>query len=386
MNDSRAATDRALLRRALDLAMRGRGYVEPNPMVGCVIARDDRVIGEGFHARFGGPHAEPTALASCREDPAGATAYVTLEPCCHVNKKTPPCAPRLVAARPARVVVGALDPNPYVNGKGVATLRDAGVVVDLATDELAAEARQLIAPFIGRTTRQRPYVIAKWAQTMDGKVAGVKGRRLAITGRAANRLVHALRTRCDTIVVGIGTVLSDDPLLTIRDAERIRTPLRVVLDRHLRTPTDSALVRSATQSPLRILCLPERADSSDAVMLRAHGAEVAGVDSSDLHDAVCSNEGMNVLVEPGPRLAQALLGANLVDRLWVFTSTRVAGGPDGLAAPRVPDHFIEVARRNVGDDVLVEYLNPESDLFYAAVPSAEVRVLLDAAASNALLP
>lgn len=386
MNDSRGELDRTHFRRALDLAMRGRGYVEPNPMVGCVIARDERVLGEGFHARFGGPHAEPTALASCREDPSGATAYVTLEPCCHANKKTPPCVPRLVKARLARVVVGVLDPNPYVNGKGIAALRDAGIQVEFAADDLVSEATQLISPFIGRVRRQRPYVIAKWAQTADGKVAGEKGRRLAITGRVANRLVHALRTRCDAVVVGIGTVLSDDPLLTVRDVERIRTPLRVVLDRQLRTPVDAAIVRSAAQSPLRVLCLPERADSSDAVMLRAHGAEVAGVDSTNLRDALTSSEAMNVMVEPGPRLAAALFDANLVDRLWVFHSTRVVAGPDGVPAPKVPGHFREVARRTIGDDLLVEYLNPESDLFFAAVPSAETRVLVDSPSPNLLLP
>jgi diaminohydroxyphosphoribosylaminopyrimidine deaminase/5-amino-6-(5-phosphoribosylamino)uracil reductase len=386
VNDPLPEIDRIHLVHALDLAMRGRGYVEPNPMVGCVLARGERVIGQGFHAHFGGPHAEPTALASCAEDPRGATAYVTLEPCCHDNKKTPPCVPRILAAGVARVVVGTPDPNPYVNGRGIALLRDADVRVDLAPDDLAADARQLIAPFIGRTQKHRPYVIAKWAQTADNKVAGVRGRRLAITSRETNRLVHALRTRCDTILVGVGTVLSDDPLLTVRDVERIRTPLRVVLDRTLRTPTDSALVRTARQAPLRILCRPEQADSCDAVMLRAHGVEVAGVDSTDLAQAICSNEAMNVLVEPGPRLARALFEANLIDRLWVFRSRRIVAGPDGTPAPSIPDHFLDVATRIIGDDVLTEYLNSRSDLFFAPVPSADVRVLIDSPSGNPLLP
>src|SRR6188472_1364396 len=156
--------DQQFMRRAIRLAMNGRGRVEPNPMVGCVIvSKDGRVIGEGYHQEFGGPHAEPNALASCTESPAGATAYVTLEPCCHTNKKTPPCAPRVIEAGIARVVVGCLDPNPEVDGKGVAMLRAAGVRVD--GPALEGEAKQLIAPFIARTRLGRPYVTLKWAET-----------------------------------------------------------------------------------------------------------------------------------------------------------------------------------------------------------------------------
>src|SRR3954453_17641477 len=161
-------TDDDFMRRALPLAMNGRGRVEPNPMVGCVIVKNGRVIGEGYHAQFGGPHAEPTALANCAESPAGATAYVTLEPCCHTNKKTPPCVPRLIEAKIARVVVGTLDPNPEVDGKGVAMLRAAGITVDRATSELEAECKQLIAPFIKRVLHRQPYVTMKWAESSNG--------------------------------------------------------------------------------------------------------------------------------------------------------------------------------------------------------------------------
>src|SRR3954451_23545285 len=171
--------DDDFMRRAIRLAMNGRGRVEPNPMVGCVIVKDGRVIGEGFHQQYGGPHAEPNALASCTESPAGGTAYVTLEPCCHTNKKTPPCAPRVIEAGIARVVVGCLDPNPEVDGKGVAMLRAAGVTVDGPV--LEGEAKQLIAPFIARTRLGRPYVTLKWAQTADGKVAGPGGTRMQIS-------------------------------------------------------------------------------------------------------------------------------------------------------------------------------------------------------------
>ena len=162
--------DEQFLRRAVRLAMNGRGGVEPNPMVGCVVVKDGRVIGEGYHGQFGGPHAEPTALDACTESPTGATAYVTLEPCCHTDKKTPPCAPRLVREGIARVVVGCLDPNPKVNGNGVRLLRDACVRVDGPV--LEAECKQLIAAFLKRVGGRRPYVTVKWAESADGKVGG----------------------------------------------------------------------------------------------------------------------------------------------------------------------------------------------------------------------
>src|SRR5205823_4241162 len=169
-NSMSIESDQTFLRRAIRLAMNGRGRVEPNPMVGCVIVKEGRMIGEGYHQEFGGPHAEPNALANCTESAAGATAYVTLEPCCHVNKKTPPCVPRLIEAKLGRVVIGCLDPNPDVHGRGVAMFRAAAVVVDGPV--LEAEAKQLIAPFIARTVRGRPYVTLKWAETADRRVAG----------------------------------------------------------------------------------------------------------------------------------------------------------------------------------------------------------------------
>src|SRR4051794_32100457 len=243
------------LRRAIRLAMNGRGRVEPNPVVGCVIVRDGRVIGEGFHEQFGGPHAEPNALAACAragESPAGATAYVTLEPCCHTNKKTPPCAPRLIEAKLARVVVGCLDPNPAVNGKGIATLRAAGI--EVVGPVLEPEAKQLIAPFLATTTLGRPYVTLKWAESADGKIAGPGGRRTQISNERSMRLVHDLRGRGDATLVGIGTVVADDPLLTTRASSPGRPLLRVLLDSRLNVPLESRLVATAAQVPLWVFC------------------------------------------------------------------------------------------------------------------------------------
>src|SRR5688500_8212868 len=218
------------IRRALDLAAEGRGKVEPNPLVGCIIVNDGRIIAEGFHQQFGGPHAERVALADLASKglpSEGATAYVTLEPCCHTNKKTPPCVPALICAKITRVVVGCLDPNPDVNGNGLQQLREAGI--EVIGPVLECEAKQLIAPFLARVKHGRPYVTMKWAQTGNGKVAGPRGRPLRITNDTSDRVVHALRARCDAIAIGTNTVLSDDPLLTARGGERVRPLLRIVL-------------------------------------------------------------------------------------------------------------------------------------------------------------
>src|SRR5687768_16410958 len=238
--------DEHMMRRAIRLAMNGRGRVEPNPMVGCVIVKNDRVIGEGYHGEFGGPHAEPAALAACTESPEGATAYVTLEPCCHTNKKTPPCTPALIAAKIARVVVGSVDPNPDVNGQGLDELRAARIRVTQGV--LEESAKQLLAPFIARVVYDRPYVTLKWAETADGKVAGPRGERLQISNEKSTRVVHELRARSDAILVGINTVLTDDPMLTPRDVPTTRRIIRAVLDARLRIPMSCKLVRTARQS------------------------------------------------------------------------------------------------------------------------------------------
>ena len=243
--------DEEYLHRAIRLAINGRGRVEPNPMVGCVIVKNDRIIGEGFHQQYGHPHAEPHALANCTESPERATAYVTLEPCCHTNKQTPPCVPRLIDAKIARVVVGCVDPNPDVNGKGVAQLRAAGISVD--TSLLEAECKQLIAPFIARTRQHRPYITMKWAQSLDGKIACPGGKRVQISNAASSHQVQLLRSRCDAILVGINTVLNDDPTLLPRNVPMLRPCRRIVLDRQLRLPTDSQLVKTIDRGQL-VVC------------------------------------------------------------------------------------------------------------------------------------
>jgi diaminohydroxyphosphoribosylaminopyrimidine deaminase/5-amino-6-(5-phosphoribosylamino)uracil reductase len=345
-------------------------------MVGCAIVRDGRVIGEGHHERFGGSHAEPNALAACAESPEGATVYVTLEPCCHTQKKTPPCVPALIAARVARVVVGCADPNPAVAGRGIALLREAGVDVAVADDP---HCRQLIAPFIALMVHHRPYVSLKWAQTADGKVAGPGGARMTISSPASHRIVHELRSRCDAILVGIGTVMCDDPLLTPRGVSDVRPLVRVVLDSDLRLPVESRLAQTLDLGPVRVFCSKEAAEySGTRVPLAAMGIPIHPVTSDapgrlNLASilATLGKLGLtHVLVEPGPTLAASFLSAGLVDRVWVFRSCAQVRDATAPAAPVVP--FPRVANVMVGSDEWTEYLNPASPSFAAADASPDV--------------
>ena len=368
--------DQQFMRRAIRLAMNGRGRVEPNPMVGCVIVKEGRVIGEGFHQEFGGPHAEPNALASCTESPRGATAYVTLEPCCHANKKTPPCAPRVIEAGIARVVVGCLDPNPEVDGKGVAMLREAGVRVDGPV--LEGEAKQLIAPFIARTRLGRPYVTLKWAETANGKVAGPGGARMQISNERSMRLVHELRARSDAIMVGVRTVLIDDPVLTARGVEGARPLMRVVIDPVLQTPPNSRLVATATEGPVLILNVMSRCLPLGAMALMDAGAELVRIETEPGSlrlkiPAILAELGRrgvtHLMVEAGPRLGKSFLTAHAADRVWVFRSPMVL---DDAEAPNAWEvRYPPAGSIDLDGDTLTEYLNPRSAVFFANAPSAD---------------
>jgi diaminohydroxyphosphoribosylaminopyrimidine deaminase/5-amino-6-(5-phosphoribosylamino)uracil reductase len=351
--------DQAYLRRAIRLAINGRGLVEPNPMVGCVIVKNNRVIGEGFHQQYGHPHAEPNALASCIESPHGATAYVTLEPCCHTNKQTPPCVPRLIAAKMSRVVVGCLDPNPAVNGKGIAQLREAGIAVDGPL--LEAECKQLIAPFIASTVFKKPYVTMKWAETADGKIAGPGGRRLQISNAASSEQVQWLRSRSDAVMVGINTAIVDDPTLIPRGTPIRAGFQRIVLDRRARLPLDSMLVKTIGKHSSLVICTaaPPRAD------LVAAGAKFLPIDGWQKEPAIS-----HLLIEPGPTLATSMFPQ--CDRLWVIRSPKVIADDTAPAAAAIPDHFIQTGEVELDGDILCEYLNTKSRVYFAPVPSADL--------------
>jgi diaminohydroxyphosphoribosylaminopyrimidine deaminase/5-amino-6-(5-phosphoribosylamino)uracil reductase len=387
--DADSDPDVTFMRRAIRLATNGRGRAEPNPTVGCVIvSADGRVIGEGYHERYGRPHAEPNALAACTESPAGATAYVTLEPCCHTNKQTPPCAPRLIEAKLARVVIGCPDPNPAVNGKGAAMLREAGVRVDASALEPAC--RQLIAPFVARVLHGRPYVTLKWAQTADGRIAGPGGRRLQISNARSTRVIHHLRARCDAIMVGVNTVIADDPLLTPRDVpvDPERGILRVVLDRDLRIPRGCRLLSggpigsyvivytAAPDARLKRRVFEFVNADADVVPTPLNSANQLSLPFV-LHDLVTTEHAgrpvTHLLVEPGPTLAAGFFDTGLCDRLWVVRSAAVSvGDPTAPAAASVPAHFVKSGELALDGDVLTEYLNPHGLAYFANEPSADL--------------
>jgi diaminohydroxyphosphoribosylaminopyrimidine deaminase/5-amino-6-(5-phosphoribosylamino)uracil reductase len=318
------------MRRALALAQKGEGHVEPNPMVGAVIVDEAlSLIGEGYHQAFGGPHAEVYALAEAGERARGATLYVTLEPCCH-HGKTPPCVDAILTAGIARVVVAMVDPFPRVAGGGIAKLREAGVVVEVGLME--NDARELVAPFVRLVKQDRPWVHAKWAMTLDGKIAAHTGHSRWISNESSRAQVHQLRGRMDAIAVGIGTALADDPLLTARPPGP-RQPLRVVFDRHARLPLSSQLVRTVGEIPVLVVCGPE-APGARVESLRTSGVEVLVVDSSaddraiiefalrDLGRRGCTN----LLVEGGSRLLGSFFDAGAIDEVHAFVAPTLVGG------------------------------------------------------------
>ncbi len=310
--------------RALALAERGRETATPNPNVGCVIARGGRILGEGWHARAGEPHAEAMALAACREGAEGATAYLTLEPCSH-HGRTPPCADALVAARVGRVVASLEDPNLLVKGKGFDRLRSAGIRVE--TGLLAAQAREAHLGFLSRMERGRPWLRLKCAASLDGRVALANGESRWITGEAARRDVHALRARSCAMLTGIGTVLRDDPQLTVRHVPCSRQPRRVVIDSRLELPPGARIL--AGEPPLVLTVSEDRARRQ---ALEARGAEVVTVPAegakTDLAAVarLLAERGFNeVTVETGAKLNGALLRAGVVDEIVLYLAPLLMG-------------------------------------------------------------
>jgi diaminohydroxyphosphoribosylaminopyrimidine deaminase/5-amino-6-(5-phosphoribosylamino)uracil reductase len=348
--------DRRWMRRALRLAARGAGRTSPNPMVGAVVVKDGTAVGEGFHPRAGEAHGEAIAVAKAGAAARGATLYLNLEPCAHQGR-TPPCVNAVIASGVARVVAAMRDPDPRVDGRGLRALREGGIATE--TGVLEAEARRLNEGFVSRVERGRPFVVLKLATTLDGRVAAA-GRRY-LSGKAALKEVHRMRDRSDAVMVGVGTVLADDPELTVREV-RGRDPLRVILDADARTPATAKVVRGP--DPQRTIVFVARdAEQRRVKRLRDSGVLVAtlpraGPDGLDAGAGLrwLAEHGVNtVLSEGGPRVAASLLRERLVDRI-VFIVAPVAGGDgplaiDGLAAP-VELAAIRVKR--LGDDVMLE--------------------------------
>ncbi len=329
----------AHMERAARIALRGHGGAEPNPMVGCVIVGPDgRAIAEGHHRRCGGPHAEVEALRRAGDLARGSTAVVTLEPCNH-HGRTGPCSQALLRAGVARVVYACADPHPAAAG-GAAALRAGGVEVVHAPHPAAERAT---APFLARVRHGRPWTVAKWAESRDGRIATRPGEPRWISGERSRAMVHRERARCDAMLTGMGTVLRDDPLLTVRGTRARRTPLRVVWDPRLALPETSALVRTARESPVLCACthasVAARAGHADA--LRAAGVEVAAFDDvAALARSLLARGASTLLVEAGPGLVRPMVDAGLVDLAWVFTAPHAlgdvgAGGDAPIARDRL---------------------------------------------------
>ena len=349
--------DREHMRRALALAEGGWGNTAPNPMVGAVVVADERVVGEGFHARYGEAHAEVIALRAAGEAARGATMYVTLEPCAH-HGKTPPCIDAVIAAGIARVVIAVRDPSDIARG-GVERLRAGGVVVDVGVERDAA--LELNAPFFNAHGSDRPWVTLKLALSADGGIADPTGRHRWITGRTSRRAVHRMRANADAIAVGIGTVLADDPSLTVRDVDSPRVqPTRVVFDHTLRLPLTSTVVRTAYDVPTVVIAAPGHELTPEHAK-----AGVDVVTAESIGDALVALQQRGVrslFLEGGARLAGAFLRDALVDRLTIFQAPLMLGGeplrafgfaPPGFEASLATYRVVE--QRRFDEDVMTTY-------------------------------
>jgi diaminohydroxyphosphoribosylaminopyrimidine deaminase/5-amino-6-(5-phosphoribosylamino)uracil reductase len=342
MNKQDVSVDKQWMTEALHLAENGRGSVEPNPMVGCVLVTD-KVVGRGWHAEFGGDHAEVAAIKDAQShghSTAGATAYVTLEPCCHTGK-TGPCTEALIKAGISRVAVASVDPFPSVDSKGIELLRANGIQVDVGL--LAENEESLNAPYRKLVRTQRPWVIAKWAMTLDGKIASRTGHSQWISSEASREVVHQIRGRVDAVIVGSGTALADDPGLDARIPveERKRLATRIVIDSRARIELNSKLVKTAREIPV-LIAVGRDADPSKCKALEAAGCEVRRSEASsnelqlnelqlnDLLNELGRRKMTNVLVEGGGTLLGSLVENDLIDEAHVFVSPKIVGGKNAL--------------------------------------------------------
>lgn len=363
------ASDSQFMRQAIDISRRGEGGVEPNPMVGCVIVRDGRVLGEGWHQKFGGPHAEVDALQACDEPVAGATAYVSLEPCSHTGK-TPPCCDALIKARIAKVVVACLDPNPDVAGNGIRKLQQAGI--EVTTGVLRDEAGRVLAPYLKRTTQGLPWVIAKWAMTIDGKIASASRDSQWISNERSRMIVHHIRGRVDAILVGRGTALADDPLLTARPPGP-RTPLRIVLDSAGKIPLDSKLLKTARKFPTLIAVGPN-ADAQSIESITSSGCEVWQSDQRQPDDRLTellkelAQRGMtSILVEGGSEILGSFHAIDQIDEVHCFIGPKILGGRDA----KTPIGGVGHSRMNVATGMDLQHVESIGDDVYCVWRKSE---------------
>lgn len=372
------------MRRAINLAEKGAGWTNPNPLVGAVIVKDGRIIGEGYHRKCGDLHAERNALASLTESAKGASMYVTLEPCCHYGR-TPPCTEAILEHGISKVYIGSRDPNPLVSGKGVRILRENGIKV--TQDFLKEECDALNPVFFHYITTGRPYVVMKYAMTLDGKIASHTGASKWITGETARSHVHRLRSRYSVIMAGIGTVLADDPMLNCRFSSYINKenaeetdpphqPLRVIVDSHLRIPLDSQICRTAHQYPTVVVCVERHHEKAEqleqlGIQVRAF-PDQCGKESNLYSDHVNLRELVqwlgeqkydSILIEGGGTLHEAALRAGIVNHVCAYISPKILGGKEaktpvegiGADTPDLAAHLKNLQMIPLGEDLLLRY-------------------------------
>ncbi len=363
--------DEFYMRRALELAKKGAGHVSPNPMVGAVIVKDDEIIAEGYHEKYGELHAERNAIKHAKEKGydadtlAGSTIYVTLEPCCHYGK-TPPCTEAIIENRISRVVIGSKDPNPLVSGGGVKQLKDAGI--EVISGVLEEECDRLNEIFFHYIKEKKPFVLMKYAMTADGKIATKTGLSQWITSEEARKKVHEYRNLYSAIAVGIGTVLADDPLLTCRISSG-RNPVRVICDSKLRIPFDSQIVKTAGEVKTIIACKKDSDDSEKQRMLEEAGCEILTL-SEDMDGHMNLNELMeelgkrgidSLLIEGGGALNWSALKSNIVNKIHTYIAPKFFGGAaatpvsgDGVDSPDEAFTFKIRSVEMIGSDILIE--------------------------------
>ncbi|RMH31049.1 MAG: bifunctional diaminohydroxyphosphoribosylaminopyrimidine deaminase/5-amino-6-(5-phosphoribosylamino)uracil reductase RibD [Nitrospirae bacterium] len=355
---------------ALRLAAKGRGRTHPNPMVGAVIVRNGSIVGTGYHRRAGEPHAEILALQQAGSHARGATLYVTLEPCCHRNKRTPPCVPALIEAGLRRIVVAMLDPNPHVNGLGIRALQRAGITVEVGC--LEAQATRLNEAYIHWMRTGRPFVILKAAMTLDGKIATAAGESKWITGEEARQHAHRIRRSVDAILVGIGTVLKDDPQLSARGHSpdtrlKIKQPVRVILDSRLRIPLRARVCQGIEIQPTYVVTTVQ-APARKIAVLESRGVRVVRVRSQRGHVSLkaclqtLGRWGMrSVLIEGGSLINADALRLRLIDRILLYVAPRLLGGQDAIGvfggqspkSLRAAIAVQDVSTRFLGRDLLI---------------------------------
>jgi diaminohydroxyphosphoribosylaminopyrimidine deaminase / 5-amino-6-(5-phosphoribosylamino)uracil reductase len=355
--------DEHWMKRAIRLAEAGRGRTSPNPVVGAVLIKKGKVVGEGYHAKIGEAHAEMIALRQAREKARGASLYLNLEPCTHYGR-TPPCVPQVIKAGVKRVVIGMEDPNPLVNGKGIKALKKSGVDVEVGV--LEAECRRLNEAFCKYIVKKEPFVVLKVAATLDGKIATRKGDSKWISGEASRRFVHKLRDQVDGVLVGIGTVLRDDPLLTTR-MKGEREPYRIVLDSRLRIPEEA---RVFEQSPSKVILATTGSAPQDKIeRLEKRGVHVLIIDSREgrVNLRSCLSQlgeigVMNLLVEGGSQVNGSFLDEGLIDKFLLFLSSKLMGDPRalgifggrGVSNLKEAVGLREIKTKRIGEDIFVE--------------------------------